>query len=185
MGNPKNQHYNPQLILRNYSNAGRHVWSYCKADGLAYRRIDKVFVARHLYTRKSIDNNNKASQSPDPSTFRQSIRRDYGYEMQIGKIETEAAPVVKRIIAQAQLQQCPQLSPEQSAAWKKFAFLTARRTPESQDRARALCGTDDPDLFYNVAKAVASRDSFPLPDKDQLYEDPRVAVLEDLVSSCP
>lgn len=183
MGNPKDQHYNSRFVLRHFSKDGEHIWTYSNAEGVDCRKIEKTFVSRHLYTRKSVDTNNKASQSPDPRTFEQSIRKDYDYERRIGQLESNAAPIIKRIIDQARKQKCPQLSVDQCAVWKEFAFLTARRTPEAQARVRATYGTDAPDLFYNVAKTVADRDGVSLPDKEHLYEDPRVAVMEDLVMS--
>ena len=183
MSNPKRHHYNPQFILRNFSDDGEHIWSYNKAEGIDRRRIERVFAFKHLYTRKTIDPTNKASQSEKPKTFEQSIRKDYGYEKLIGELETKAAPIVDRVIDHAKKRQCPKLSTEQSATLKEFMFLAARRTPEAQARVRATSGTDDPDLFYKVVKTLADREDFPLPGKKQLYEDLRVAMIEDLTMS--
>ena len=48
MGNPKNQHYNSQFILRYFSEDGKHVWTYSNAEGVECRKIEKTFVSRHL-----------------------------------------------------------------------------------------------------------------------------------------
>ena len=48
----------------------------------------------------------------------------------------------------------------------------ARRTPESQQRLIATQSSED--NYYEVAKQVADSRGYPLPNKNELYEDPEV-----------
>ena len=64
-------------------------------------------------------------------------------------------------------------------ALKRFIFATARRTPESQARYAASLGIDD--AFYEGFKRVADRDSYPVPDKDVLYDDGAVLKIKEMV----
>ena len=179
MSNPKNQHYIPRLILRRFSTDGKHLWTYNHDEGVMWRKIKKAFVERHIYTRNAVDTDNMASHSDDPKTFKQSITHDYVYENTISELESTAAPIIQRIVEHARRRECPRLSSSQSMVLKRFIFLAARRTPESQARVRSA---NEPDVFYRAAKAVADRQGFPLPDRDRLYEDRRVAVLENVVT---
>ena len=178
MSSSKNQHYNPKLILRQFSNDAEHIWI-CNSDGISYRNIKTVFKAKHLYTRKYIDTTNKASKSASPKTFEQSIHKDYRYDAMIGEIESTAAPVLQRVIERARTRECPRLSSEETDVLKRFILLTARRTPESQARIRA--NTDG--LFYRVLKSIADDQCFPLPDKDELSKNQVIARIENFVLS--
>ena len=179
MSNPKNQHYIPRFILRQFSQDGGQIWTFNHDDGIMCRRIEKVFVERHLYTKRSVDTGNVASHSADPKKFKQSIQHDYSYENQISKLETSATPIIRSVVEHARRRECPQLSHTQATVLKRFVFLGARRTTESQARARS---TNEPDVFYRAAKAVANRQGFPLPEKSRLYEDGRIEVLENVVT---
>ena len=122
----------------------------------------------------------RASRSTNPRTFEQSIRKDdFVYDQMITKMETEAAPVLKQVIQQARLRECPHLSSAQAAVLKEFVFLMARRTPEAQDRVRSK--NHDNGWFYDIVKSVADSKKHPLPSRDHLYkDDPRYATFESL-----
>ena len=86
MRNPKKHHYNPRRILRHFSADAEHIWSYSKAEGMVCRKIERVSVVKHLYKGKTIDTTNKASQSSNPKTFEQGIRKGYSYERSISQL---------------------------------------------------------------------------------------------------
>ena len=132
---------------------------------------------------KSVDTISRASRSTDPRTFEQSIRKDdFVYDQMITKMETKAAPVLKQVIQQARLRECPHLSPDQAAVLKEFVFLMARRTPEAQDRVRSK--NHDNGWFYDIVKSVADSKKYPLPRRNYLQnDDPRYAIFASLALS--
>ena len=170
MADSKDQHFIPKLILREFAEEGESVWVYTNERGIERRNIKTVFVRRHLYTRKSVDIVNRASRSTNPRTFEQSIRKDdFVYDQMITKMETKADPVLKQVIQQARLRECPHLSPDQAAIIKEFVLLMARRTPEAQDRLRSK--NHDSGWFYDIVKSVADSKKHPLPNRHYLQEN--------------
>ena len=174
---PRRNHFNPEMILKNYSNEKGQVWV---NDGArTYQtHIKNVFVIRDLYA------NWDWSSIPEGASYEEflaSVPRTYGYEDQLTDIEGAAEPVVTKIIEQVRNQDRFLLDPRERDTLKRFVFASARRTPEAQNRAAMF--SEVVDAFYEAAKQVAEANNYPLPDKESLYTDPRVCHIRDMVLS--
>ena len=130
------QHYIPQFILRNFAYDDRRIWTYSHSNGLQSRQIDSVFGKRHLYSMKTIDETNPASESFELSKFEQSVRKDPGPydENLIGKLEDASAPIIQHLIDQVRQGRKPIENFEDVCTLQQFLYLSARRTPESQEQ---------------------------------------------------
>ena len=177
-----NQHYVPQFILRNFScNEGVDIWTYARNEGAERKKIEKVFCGRHITSLKTIDATNRSRRSSNLKTFEQSIRKDTKiYERDIiGTLETDAAPIIHRIIGLARREQLPQLDSKEANILKHFCLLSARRTPESQVRMRT---TDNRDLAFDLMKQKADQEDVPFGDKDEMYRRiPAVKRINDII----
>ena len=112
--------------------------------------------------------------------FINSIIKDYKFETEnfARDIEWKASSVISQIIEQARSNRFPQLSEEQANNWKRFMLSMARRTPESRRRATSI---SDDDAFYMAVKACADEVNYDLPDREILFQDPRVLKLKELL----
>ena len=176
--NPKRQHYIPRFLLRHFLDKDGQLWIYDKGQEKIYRTTpENVFAINDLYTTYGFDHIRKNTEYAE---FIDSVKKGYKYEVNYfaGGIESKAAPGISQIIENARSMQLPQLSSEQANDWKRFALAMARRTPESQKRVTSV---GDRDVFYEAAKQRANQVNYDLPDRETLYQDPRVLKLRDLV----
>lgn len=175
---PARQHYIPSMLLRNFIDDKGRLWVYDKNQMKIYpTNVKNAFVQRDLYTTYIFENDEKYHEFED---FVDSIRKNYTYETEYfsKKIEGKASSVIFQIIEKARSGQVPRLSVEQAAIWKSFVLSMARRTPESRRRATSI---SDDDAFCTAVKSRADEVNFDLPDREILYQDPRVLKLRDLV----
>ena len=166
----KRHHYIPRMLLRNFYNGSGTLWIGDRQQGSTYETsavnafVRKRFYTRYLYPRgTSAGSDIKFEQSDE-------------YEIALARIESAAAPALRRIIESARRRECPELPLRMRDSWKHFYLAMARRTPESQERVKA----DErpfPDIFYEAAARKADEDGFDLPDQASLYADPRVVYL--------
>lgn len=118
MTTPKRHHYVPQMILKRFTDQdGWLHWYRCGDPVSAIRRArsSEVFLERDLYTTTS------ASGSKNPGT-----------ERALSRLETEATPILSRIICEAREGTCPELSADQKTIWYSFFLTQWRRTPDNQ-----------------------------------------------------
>ncbi len=162
---PRRHHYIPQVLLKNFLDDRGYLWIGDKHQKKTYKASPKnVFVKKDLYALHDLTQSTKT----------------YCYEKSFSKMESEVAPVVKRIIEQARNRRCPQLSPDERRVWKKFFIAIARRTPESQKRVSAVGNRD---VFYEVLKSRADELNFDLCDRDALYKDLRILKIKKKIES--
>ena len=159
VNNPLGQHYIPEMLLKHFCDDDGYLWVGDRQKGRVWKsKPRQAFKIKHLYTNFSVDakTNNLGHKS-------------YEYEKALGVIETRAAPILESIIEQVRRKKTPQFSYEQETVLKHFMFAIARRTPESQKR---LVSTKDfEDMYYEVAEEHATKQGYPLPDKETLYKD--------------
>ena len=156
--NPKRQHYIPRLLLKNFCDSEGCLWVGDREEGKIWKgKPDDNFVIRHLYTEHTFD----------PKTGNLT-GKSYKHDEAIQKLEGAAGTVVKEMIRKARSKTCPRLSQKNSDIFKRFIFLMARRTPESQQRLMASINSED---IYEVAKELAEKQNYPLPDKDALFQN--------------
>ena len=175
--NPARQHYIPEFLLRNFLDASGRLWVYDKVRGKVYpTNAKKAFVQNNAYTTYRFEHIEKNAEY---EKFVDSITKDYKYEVEnfAKHIESKASPVILRIIEKARSSEFPQLSKEQADSWKRFMLTMARRTPESRKR---VASASDRDVFYEAAKKRADEVNYDLPDRESLYQDPRILKLRDL-----
>ncbi len=168
------------MLLKNFCDQAGQIWVCDKNTGKIVPRNPKtVFSVRHLYTSYDIG---PVPKSEKYEKFRSVIKRDSKYENTLNRIESKAAPVVQRLIEQARCDRFPQLTPEDRDAVKRFILALGRRTPESQKRVSS--GKNIDDIFYEAAKDIARKDNYKgLPDRELIYQDPRISTLKDLTGS--
>ncbi len=177
---PRRQHYIPQMLLKNFCDDFGRIWVCDQNTGEIFSGKPKnVFVKKDLYTNYEVKPVLKSEKYED---FLRSISPNYQYENILSEIESKAAPVIQWIIEQARCNRTPRLSPEDRDAVKRFILALGRRTPESQKRVSS--GKNIDDIFYEAAKGIARKDNYKgLPDRELIYQDPRISTLKDLTGS--
>ena len=94
---PKRHHYIPKMLLNNFLDDKDRIWIYDKNGGKLYQGTPiNTFVQRNLYRTLSFDHENYS----------------YEAEEELSRIESHAAPVIRRIIKCARNNEYPKLSPE-------------------------------------------------------------------------
>ena len=165
------QHYIAQFILRNFSHSKTTIWTYSAQKGLEERSTKTVLGQSHLYSQKEVDFRNRASKSMAPKTFEQSVRKDpdpYDRSV-IGKLETDAAPIIERLIHEIRLGNDPIREPGHICTLQEFLYLSARRTPESQESVLGDRYSEaDAAAFREIKKTVDSK-QYPFGGIDEMY----------------
>ena len=163
---PKRHHYIPQMLLKNFLDDRGRFWVFDKIEGKLHQCTPRnTFVQKNLYRTLNFDHENYS----------------YEAEEELSRIESRAAPVIRRIIECARNNEYPQLIPEDRKSWKRFMLAMARRTPESQERV-SYKSFDD--IFYEAAKKVAEKENYmALPDKGSIFQDSRISKLKDVIKS--
>ena len=166
------QHYIPRLILKNFAYDDTRIWTYSHSDGLQQKRIGSVFGKRHLYSMKTIDQTNPKSHSFELSEFEQSIQKDpRPYETSIiNRIETATDPIIQHMIEQVKHRRQPIRNFEDVCTLQEFLYLTARRTPESQEQVFRCEYTKLEDLAFEMLKTqIADDQEFSFTSSNEMY----------------
>lgn len=182
MGSPRSRrhHYNPQMLLKNFCDDGGLLWMGERTGGKFVSSTPKnAFVINDLNASYNFP---RAPRIGDKEEFFGSIEKSDKYERLLSLIESEAAPVVWRVIEQARRKQHPQLSEEDAKKLKRFILAMARRNPESQKRIAT--GKSFDDVLWNILKVTVEKENLPgLPERAVFDQDPDIAELEDMVRS--
>ena len=151
---PRRQHFMPQMILKHFADAKGVLWVGHRDTGHVFRQSQrKTFVQKDLYTRYSY-----SGGSPDAE-----------YERRLSRIESEASPVLDRIIDEVRNRRVPDLSQCEHLTVQQFVFSLARRTPESQKRVSG--NQDAKEVFFQAAAALPGyMENVGMLDKDSLFE---------------
>lgn len=121
---PKKNHTQPRFILQNFADEAGHLHVWDKVRHNRYkRRAESVFIEKHLY------------RFFDPTTQAFS----YEVETELSDIESDAAPVVDKIVELGRRRKSARLSHDERRKWARLYYAQARRTPENL----ALCLEDD------------------------------------------
>ena len=175
---PVKQHIIPEFLLRNLADSSGRLWIYDKRQQKIYTTsTKKAFVQRNAYTIYKFEH---VAKDTAYDRFIDSLKEDYIHETETfsRNLEGVASPIISHMIDRARSNRFPKLSQEQADVWKRFMLATARRTPESRSRATSI---DDDEAFYLAAKARAIEMNFDLPNKEVLFQDPRVSKLMKIV----
>ena len=153
------------MLLKHFLNIEGRLWvGDRKSKSVRKTTINSDFVKKHLYTKRSVDCQ-LGFLEPD----------SYEYEEALGRLESNAAPVIETVVNSVREGRDVELSEENEHAMKEFIFSMARRTPESQ--ARIVSDEGFEDIFYEAARERADRMNYALPSKSELYSDLEVVRL--------
>ena len=117
---PKKHHTHSRFILQNFADEAGHLHVWDKVRQNRYKgRAESVFFEKHLY--RFFD--------PAAQAF------SYEVETELGHIESDAAPVVQKIVELGRRRKSPRLSHDERRKWARLYYAQARRTRENL----ALC----------------------------------------------
>ena len=178
MGSSRSQqhHSNPKMLLKNFCDDDGLLWMGERTGGeIKHIAPKKAFIINDLNTSYIFPRGPRNEEE-----FRGSIKKSDQYERILSQIESEAAPVVQRVIEQARHKRFPQLSGEDDKKLKRFILAMARRTPESQKRIAA--DKDANDVVWSILEMEAEKGNIPeLPGRDVFDRDPFVAEVKKKV----
>ena len=151
---PKSQHYVPTTLLNRFCDKGRWLWVGRRGRSDVFRqRPEKAFVKKHVNTRYAYD-------GAPPSAE---------YENALGDFESNAAPVINRVVDCARRLEPIELSPADVIALQRFVFAQACRTPESQERVSRELSDDD---LYSVIREDAEEVGYEkFPGRNAFFAD--------------
>lgn len=121
---PKRHHYVPRFLLEMFGDERGHLHLFDRERGQFYKGSpNNIFFETYLY------------RFLDPFTGKSSDV----VESELGRMETNAAPVVQKIIRSVRSLRNPRLSSADRLSWAKFYYAQSRRTLENL----ASCLEDD------------------------------------------
>ena len=117
MSRPKNHHYIPQMLSKRFANQEGKLFVYDKHHpdkGIQKKDPKKTFVRRHFY-----------SQEEEDGTRDVSVETHY-----LAPLESDASPVIEKIVNAARRGQTPNLSSSEKEIWLRFYYSLFARVPE-------------------------------------------------------
>ena len=116
--NPERQHVVPRMLLSNFQTRAGLLYAYNKRDSNHFKATpNNVFIQRNRYTQRRIENEDER----------------YEVELRLGEIESQAAPIIKRIIGCRKAGLYPPLAKEEGDAVKLFLMTMFLRTDHHAD----------------------------------------------------
>lgn len=116
MSKPKRHHYIPQMLSKHFANQEGKLYVYDKSHpekGVQKWGPKDTFVRRHLY-----------SQEEEDGTRDVSVETEF-----LEPQESEASPVIKKIISAARMEIVPELSAKEKRAFVTFFYYQLIRLP--------------------------------------------------------
>ena len=154
----RRNHYVAEFIVRNFAGANGRLHVFNKERGKRYQSKPKdVFLEKRRFVRYSDGGE----------------QDDFEVEEQLNKIESAAAPAIRRILASARNGDFPKLSPEHQGAWKQFFFTSLLRTPEHSTRILNELGSEQ--ALDDAINHVLQEGGFPALDNKVLELEPQWA----------
>ena len=123
MSIPKDQHYIPRMLLKRFTDKEGNLYFYDKRHpdkGVRRRAPKNLFYERHLYTQVEEDGTQDAS-----------VETEF-----LAVLESEASPVIEKIVSAARRGHPPKLSPVEKDIWVKFSYNQFVRVPETRGKYR-------------------------------------------------
>jgi Protein of unknown function (DUF4238) len=118
MANFKNNHYVPQMLLRRFMNAKGELFYFNKnkpEKSIEHRNPNSIFCAPNLYV--DIDRTKKRDVSLERDVY--------------GTLESDATPIVDKIVEAARKDKLPQLTRVEKSKWDEFFARQWARTPDA------------------------------------------------------
>lgn len=167
------QHYIPRFILRNFAYDESRLWTYSHSGGLHHKQIDNVFGKRHLYSIKTVDETARSVKSFELPKFEQRIQKDpEPYERDvIGRLEAATAPIIQYLIEQVKRGYKPVIKNDDLYVLRRFLFLAASRTPDSQERVfGSLNAKQEKRAFENFRAQVSGDPRFTFASPEEMFQ---------------
>ncbi len=153
---PKRHHYIPKILLNNFLDDKNRLWVYDKEKGKLYPGTPtNIFVQRNLYRTLNLDQGNYS----------------YEAEEELSRIESRAAPVIRRIIQCVRNNEHPKLSVEERLSWTRFYHASCRRTPEFAEEMLRLDEQYD-DVFHMAIERLLLQQGIDPPNREFLDSNP-------------
>ena len=121
MSIPKDHHYIPRMLLKWFTDKEGDLYSYDKRHpdkGVRKRAPKNLFYERHLYTQVEEDGTQDAS-----------VETEF-----LAVLESEASPVIEKIINAGRRGCPPNLSPVEKDVWVNFSYIQFKRVPERRKK---------------------------------------------------
>ena len=152
----RRNHYIAEFIVRNFADTSGRLNLFDKERcNLYQRKPKKAFVEN----RRNVRYSDGGKQN------------DFEVEEQLSKIESDAAPVIRRIIESARKGDFPKLSPKHRNAWKPFFFTSLLRSPEHGPRILNELGSER--ALDEAFDRVLQQQGLPTPNKGVYDLDPQ------------
>ena len=122
MNTPVNHHYIPRMLSKRFANQDGKLHVYDKNyphRGVQKKDPRKVFVKRRLYTQEEEDGKRDAS-----------VETEY-----LAPLESDASPIVEKIVNSARRGGPLNLSPDERRIWGEFYYNLFARVPDTLDTA--------------------------------------------------
>ena len=167
--NPKRHHYIPQMLLKNFVDDNGHLHVFDKKRKKPYStKPENLFVRKHLYSEWSFED----------SSYNQKN------EEKLSEIESQAAPIIQRIIECGRKNELPELSLEQADTWKRFYVSLCWRVPEFADKTMKVDKQLDDIVWEEVEKVLTQRGNTPA-DMSSAYQSPiNIAGVQAIKDKC-
>lgn len=153
---PKQPHYIPKLLLKNFVDSSGRLHVFDKKEGKLHQSTPgKTFVRGNLTRTFNFDTGNYS----------------YEVEQELSRIESRADPVIRRIIECARNNEHPKLSIEDRHAWQEFYHASCRRTPEFAEEMLKLGERFDAVLHLAIERLLSQQGIAP-PNRELLDQNP-------------
>ncbi len=119
MSGPKRQHYVPKMVLEGFTDCNGRLYSFNKKHpeaGIVNTKPENLLLQKHIYTQIG-DRNEK----------------NCDVEKDLASLESDTAPIIKKIICAARAGKYPELTLPERETWDKFVFSQALRVPDVLD----------------------------------------------------
>jgi Protein of unknown function (DUF4238) len=112
---PKRHHFVPEMLQKRFVNSEGGLWFLDKrhSEGIIASMPGNIFVEGHLYTAVESDGT-----------------KDVSLELFYSNLESEADPILEKIVESARRRAVPRLSVEERSVWHEFFHYQFKRVPD-------------------------------------------------------
>lgn len=126
MSEPVRHHYIPQFLLRNFADPQNRLWVLRKDTKTIFQASTKaIFYENHLYSKL------------DGGQYDAALEKLYS------KLESQAAPIVARIVADVRSDRLPTLTKDEREVWSQFYYQQMKRVPEFHGKLESIAAFKD------------------------------------------
>lgn len=151
------------MIVRNFADDSRRLHMLDKERGKQYKvKAHNAFVEKRRYVRYSGGGQ----------------QNDFAVEEQLSKIESAAAPALRKMVKSAREGDYPKLTLNHWYAWKQFFFTSLLRTPEHA--TRILSELDSEQALDVAINHVLQKGGFPTLDRRAYDLNPQWASVREM-----